>query len=134
MARFVLLFLQKKGEISAIIDQIKKEHNHPACDQCTKQSTCTKECLMHMLMSVNDDYQEIKEQIKRLLPTMHFIFLIDSKEDEGYLYKGDGSLSDLKKGFIAQAVEAYEHITRQPDVFLRISDARMFTSVDPMLN
>lgn len=67
-------------------------------------------------------------------PAVTFIFLVDDKEDIGYLYKAEGSLEHVRKEILPGALKGYEKANRFPVFFSKLRDMRHTMTVNPTMN
>jgi len=83
----------------------------------------------------SDNYEDIKTAMvtirEKLKPSA--MIVIDSDKDICYVYKGTGSMKDIKKNILPEILESYEIVSGNGAVFERVKDVRHLM-VDPRLN
>ena len=135
MERFTLLFMPViKHDISAIIAEIKKGHN---CTSCNNKEAypINKETIQNGAFMVTQakEFSQLKGFINDFYANkdIDFILLIDDQKDIAYIYKGTGTLSELKKNKLSMAIKAYEHGIKKESFFCTIENVR---TIMPMAN
>lgn len=83
-----------------------------------------------------DDYEVIKKELAAMYPApaISFIFLIDTQNDIGYIYKAKGNVKTIRQTILPAVLKPYELMTETTTFFSEINDVRDAVLVIDSLN
>lgn len=132
--RFILL-----AQVTASEEFLKGLQAIPDCFRCSVKTRCPiqdkTKCPMKDLVGINtlvlgmyddDDRGKIQKMIYSLylLPTTTLLFLIDSQEHIGTIYKADGSAEDARHDVLTNQLRCFESLYKTSIRLFEVKDER----------
>ena len=108
-----------------LLDKVLPGHK---CDSCEAKELCPlpdiKVVAEEWISAKKADFNEINKIIKEELETTDFIIVMDGEKDICYIFKAEGTIPEIKKATLREAMIMYEKTQKTHVFFSEIRDMR----------
>ena len=123
---FTLLLKKKEDpKFKELLDKIIPGHD---CETCGAKGLCPLPSIKVVaevwMSSRNPDFNEIKKIIKKEIENADCVVVIDGTDDVCHIFKAEGTIVEIKKTTLRDAMLMYEKMEKTHVFFSEIRDVR----------